>query len=122
MARKDIYTVEEWADLAKQARYDPEDLARLMRVSPRQLSRYTHDLFNHTLQDWLDEQRLADAAAMLLQSDELIKTIAYDLGFKSVSHFSNKFKTRYGISPKAYKRQLEDSKNSISHSPAEPRV
>jgi AraC-like DNA-binding protein len=110
MARKDIYAVKEWADLAKQARYDRGNLARLMRVCPRQLCRYTHELFNHTLQDWLDEQRLADAAAMLVQSDELIKTIAYDLGFKSVSHFSNKFKTRYGISPKAYKRYLDSWK------------
>jgi transcriptional regulator GlxA family with amidase domain len=106
MARKDIYTVQDWAELAKQARYDPEHLARLMRVSPRQLGRYTHELFNNTLQDWLDEQRLADAAAMLSQSDELIKTIAYDLGFKSVSHFSNKFKERYGMSPKEYKMSV----------------
>ena len=103
MARKDIYSVEEWGALAKQARYDPVHLARLLNVCPRQLNRYTHKLFNNSLQEWLDELRLADAAAMLLQSDELIKAIAYDLGFKDVSHFSHKFKARYGVSPKAHK-------------------
>jgi AraC-like DNA-binding protein len=111
MARKDSYTVEEWANLAKQARYDPELLARLLHVCPRQLRRYTHDLFNTSPQEWIDEQRLIDAA-ILLQSNELIKTIAFDLGFKTVSHFSNKFKIRYGISPKDYKRHVENWKNS----------
>lgn len=106
MARKDIYTVEDWADLAKQARYDPELLARLLRVGPRQLRRYTRELFNNSPQDWLDEQRLADAAR-LLQTNELIKVVAYDLGFKTVSHFSNRFKAHFGISPKDYKEQME---------------
>jgi AraC family transcriptional regulator of arabinose operon len=106
MARKDVYSVEEWTDLAKQARYDPESLARLLNVCPRQLRRYTHELFNNSPQDWLDERRLTDAA-ILLQTNELIKTIAYDLGFKTASHFSNKFKARYGVSPKSYKEQRE---------------
>jgi AraC-like DNA-binding protein len=109
MARKDTYPVEEWTNLAKQARYDPESLAQLLDVSPRQLRRYTRDLFNNSPQEWLDEQRLIDAA-ILLQSNDLIKAIAFDLGFKTVSHFSNKFKERFGLSPKSYKDQLESFK------------
>jgi AraC-like DNA-binding protein len=105
MARKDFYTVEEWVDLAKQARYDPDSLARLLNVCPRQLCRYTRELFDNSPQEWLDEQRLADAA-ILLQSDDLIKTIAYDLGFKTVAHFSKKFKSRHGMSPKEYKKSV----------------
>jgi AraC-like DNA-binding protein len=95
MARKDFYRVEDWTELAKQARYDSDLLARLLNVCPRQLQRYTQDLFNNSPQEWLDEQRLTDAA-ILLQTNGLIKAVAYDLGFKTVSHFSNKFKIRYG--------------------------
>jgi AraC-like DNA-binding protein len=111
MARKDFHTVEDWAYLAKQAKYDPELLARLLNVCPRQLRRYTRELFNNSPQEWLDERRLADAS-ILLQGNDLVKTIAYDLGFKTVAHFSKKFKIRYGISPKAYKRYLETGRIS----------
>lgn len=106
MARKDYYTLEDWSYLAKEAKYDPDLLAHLLNVCPRQLRRYTRELFNNSPQEWLDEQRLADAA-LLLQRNDLIKTIAYELGFKTVAHFSKKFKDQYGISPKAYKRHLE---------------
>lgn len=106
MARKDFYTVDDWADLAKTARYDPDLLARLLNVGTRQLRRYTRELFNNSPQEWLDERRLADATN-LLQSDELIKVVAYELGFKTVSHFSHRFKARYGVSPKQYKEQQQ---------------
>jgi len=106
MARKDTFTLEEWAHLAKQARYDPEILAGLLDIGPRQLCRYTRELFNTSPREWLDERRLADAA-FLLQTNDLIKGIAFDLGFKTVSHFSHKFKEHYGVSPKEYKEQVE---------------
>lgn len=108
MARKDFYTVEEWTDLAKEARYESDSLARLLNVGTRQLRRYTRELFNNSPQEWLDNRRLADAA-FLLQSNELIKTIAYELGFKTVSHFSKKFRERYGMSPKEYKMSAADN-------------
>ena len=116
MARKDSYTVEEWIDLAKEARYDPGSLARLLNVGPRQLRRYTRKLFNNSPQEWLDEQRLADAA-ILLQSKGLIKAIAFDLGFKTVSHFSRRFKAHYGLSPKSYKEQRERFREHCSSGP-----
>lgn len=104
MARKDVHTLEQWTELAKKAKYDPDAIAQLLNVGPRQLRRYTRKILNTTPQRWLDEQRLAHAATML-KSNELVKTIAFDLGFKTVAHFSNKFKARYGVSPKAYKEQ-----------------
>ena len=106
MARKDVQTLEQWAELAKQAKYDPVAVARLLNVGPRQLRRYTRKILNTTPHRWLDEQRLTRAAIML-KSNGLVKTVAFDLGFKTVSHFSNKFKARYGVSPKEYKERLD---------------
>jgi AraC-like DNA-binding protein len=116
MARKDFYNVEDWAYLAKQAKYDTELLARLLNVCPRQLQRYTRELFNNSPQEWLDERRLVDAS-ILLQGNDLVKTIAYELGFKTVAHFSKKFKIRYGISPMAYKKHVEEWNNSRNRPP-----
>jgi AraC-like DNA-binding protein len=88
-----------------------------INVCPRQLRRYTRELFNNSPQEWLDERRLADAS-ILLRGNDLVKTIAYDVGFKTVAHFSKKFRIRFGVSPKAYKRYLEEWNNSRSHPPA----
>ena len=104
MARKDVQTLDQWAKFAQQARYDPEVFAHLLKIGPRQLRRYTRKNLNTSPQRWLDEQRLKRAAIML-KGNELVKTVAFDLGFKSVSHFSNKFKARYGVSPKEYNEQ-----------------
>lgn len=104
MARIDVQTLEQWADLARRAGYDQSVVARLLKVGPRQLRRYTRKVLNTSPQRWLDEQRLTRAAVML-KGNDLVKMVAFDLGFKTVSHFSNKFKARYGVSPKEYKER-----------------
>ena len=104
MPRKDIYAAEQWPDMARQAAYNSRLLAELIDVCPRQLRRYTHKFFNSSPQQWLNEQRLTKAASML-QSNELVKAVAFELGFKSVSHFSHAFKSRYGICPSVFQKQ-----------------
>lgn len=104
MARKDVQTLEEWAELAKQANYDLFLVAQLLNIGPRQLRRYTRKILNTSPQRWLDAQRLTHAATML-KNKELVKTVAFDLGFKTVAHFSNKFKARYGMCPKEYRER-----------------
>lgn len=45
--------------------------------------------------------RLENALAVLLTSDRNINEVALDCGFKTPSHFSEAFKTRFGITPRA---------------------
>jgi AraC-like DNA-binding protein len=104
MALKDIYATECWQQKARKAAYNLNALADLLHICPRQLQRYTRKLFNSSPQRWLNEQRLTDATDMLA-SDEMVKTVAFKLGFKTVSHFSHLFKSRYGISPAKFKQQ-----------------
>ena len=105
MARKDVETLEQWAQLAKQAKYDPEVFAHLLKIGPRQLRRYMRKILNTTPQQWLDEQRLTQATTML-KKKERVKTVAFNLNFKTVAHFSNKFKARYGVRPTEYMERL----------------
>jgi AraC-like DNA-binding protein len=101
MARKDIHAIKEWPAMARQAAYRAELLANRLKICPRQLQRYTQEIFGYSPQRWLNEQRLSEAAVML-RKDHLIKTVALDLGFKCVSHFSREFKLRYGVPPSQF--------------------
>ncbi|MGJ8550703.1 helix-turn-helix domain-containing protein [Winogradskyella wichelsiae] len=66
------------------------------------------ELYGTTVHRFLMQERLRKAQMMIQYSDVSLKSIAYRVGFKSMPHFSRSFKTRYGYTPSALR------KNSIS--------
>src|SRR6266404_5163803 len=101
MARIDIENREQWREVARQARYRLKPLSDQLEVCQRQLRRYSWELFGCSPQDWLDQERLTLAPDML-KEHRSVKRAAFELGYKRASHFSRKFKERYGLSPAAY--------------------
>ena len=87
-----------WAGLATVAHYDSKSLAKLCGLSPRQLQRRFSRFFGRSPRDWLNEQRIL-AAQQLLLSGEPIKEVAFDLGFKRISHFYRQFKSTTHLTP-----------------------
>lgn len=87
-----------WEVLAAEANYVPRDLARLCHVSLRTLQRRFATNYGMTISDWMRQIRLAKAYARVV-SGEPIKAVAYDLGFKQLSHFSRVFKEVHGVAP-----------------------
>src|SRR5215472_2270420 len=77
---------EDWKQMAASAHFDCKELAKLNKVSVRQLQRIFRSKLNRTPQDWLNEQRIL-AAREMLRVGEPIKKVALDLGFKQSSHF-----------------------------------
>jgi AraC-like DNA-binding protein len=101
MARADDSTVEEWRALARRTGYRANALSRAVGKSPRQLRRYTKEIFDSSVKDWLDKQRLADAPG-LLRKYRSVKRAASELGFRQATHFSREFKKYYGLSPSEF--------------------
>lgn len=71
-------------------------------------ARYLHRLFeaeDTSVSDWLWSRRLERAQEALLSAgpNTSISSIAFDHGFNSSSHFSNAFRTRFGMAPSAIK-------------------
>lgn len=52
---------------------------------------------------YVNEKRLALAAEALKRSDDKILSISQDAGFTNLSNFNRQFKSRYGVTPKAYR-------------------
>ena len=88
-----------WEQLAARANYKPRELAGICKVSIRTLQRHFARQYGVTLGGWLREVRISQAYSRIA-SGESIKAVAYDLGFKQLSHFSRAFKEVYGVSPR----------------------
>jgi AraC-like DNA-binding protein len=81
-----------------------DDLASIAGVSLRTLQRLFRERFDTSPMTWLMEARLSEAARLIRAGDDPVTKIAYRVGFKDPSHFTRRFKGRFGLSPNEYRR------------------
>ena len=91
---------------------NPRSIAESQQISRRHLDELFREC-GHRIESWIWERRLERAAEELAcycptrgLSRKTILQIAFDLGFKSPSHFSRTFAGRFGVSPREYRRRL----------------
>lgn len=90
--------IEDWADRARQAKYDAGDLANVCTVSSTTLRRYFNLVYGRPPQDWLNELRIWHAMELLC--DGLgVKEVASQLNFGGSSHLCHRFKEYHGCTP-----------------------
>ena len=87
-----------WEKLAVEANYKPQQIARLCNVSLRTVQRHFARDFGQTISEWLRVYRLNQAYSRIIEGEQ-VKIVAYDLGFKQLSHFSRAFKQVHGVPP-----------------------
>jgi transcriptional regulator GlxA family with amidase domain len=90
--------VQEWEVLAQKAGYRARELADLCQTSLRTLERHFQKHYGVTVSEWLRELRLKQAYTSL-QTGKSVKEVAFEHGYKQVSHFSREFKSQFGVSP-----------------------
>lgn len=76
-------------------------LARMARLSPRQLGRLFRRHLQRSIGEHYRELRLRRARIMLAQSTLSVLEIAVSCGFVSASHFSRAYRARFGHPPSA---------------------
>lgn len=86
-----------------------ENVASYVSFSPV----YFHSVFRSatgkTLRDYVEEQRIKKATALLSGSEMTLTEIAYECGFSSQSYFSYAFKRRMKMPPRQYmKKRAEE--------------
>lgn len=90
-----------------------QKLSKLGCRTPEHISREFKRYLKKTPTEVVNEARTSYAAMKLATTDDEIVQIALDCGLENLGHFYELFRTRYGMSPLAYRRSQQSSLNPI---------
>ncbi|MEI6949978.1 substrate-binding domain-containing protein [Paraflavisolibacter sp. H34] len=82
-----------------------EDICKALNLSRVQLYRKVKALMNINVNDYILNTRLQKAKYLLQHEATTISEIAYKVGFSSPAYFSTVFKSKFGLTPKAFKEK-----------------
>lgn len=82
-------------------RWTLDELAAIAALSPHHLTHVFTREVGTSLYEYVTRARLGAALASLLGSDSDLATVAADAGFASHSHFTARFKARFGVTPQS---------------------
>jgi len=81
-----------------------QQLCKEIGMSRAQLYRKFKSLTDKTVNDYLINFRLYRAKEILLKTDLHVSEVAYEVGFKNLSHFSRAFREAFGQNPSGIKK------------------
>lgn len=87
--------------------FSVEELSNIFNISRVQLYRKVKALLGITVNEYINSQRLAKGKALLDGTKLNISEIAYNVGYSSPGYFSTSFKTKYGLTPKQFRKSLQ---------------
>jgi AraC-like DNA-binding protein len=82
-----------------------EDICKTLGISRVQLYRKVKALLNVNVNDYILNTRLQKAKYLLQHEEVTVSEIAYKVGFSSPAYFSTVFKSKFGVTPKAFKEK-----------------
>jgi AraC-like DNA-binding protein len=81
------------------------DLARQLGMSESGFSRFFRRATGNTFTDFVNHVRINRACQLLMESDLLITSIGYEVGFNNIANFNRRFLYIKGMTPSDYRRQ-----------------
>ena len=104
---KDVLLIEKIRDYLDENLYDEHSIQGLCRqftINREKLQAGFHALVNCTVHAYIVRQRIDRAAQRLLETDDSIKVVALDSGYKKQRSFNKTFKALYNLTPASYRR------------------
>lgn len=80
------------------------ELAKMLKVSPNQLSQVINELLNKNFYQFINENRIDEVKKSIGNNNKTLYGIALDCGFNSKSAFNRIFKEVTGMTPSQYKK------------------
>jgi AraC-like DNA-binding protein len=82
------------------------EVAEHANITPAAFCRFFRKATERTVVDFINEQRIAMAARMLVETDLSILTICLNVGFENPSNFNRRFRQFKGMSPRTYRAEF----------------
>jgi len=81
-------------------RFTISDLAEALAVNEHRLRRtINHEMKFRNFNQFLNHYRLREASRRLVETEAPVSTIAYEVGYSSLSSFNSVFKAHFGVTP-----------------------
>src|ERR1700722_123131 len=107
MKRRDTQLIEDIRQYLDDHLYEKHTIRVLCQrftINREKLQLGFHELVHSTVHAYIIRKRLECAAQRLLESDDSIKAIAIESGYKKQRSFTKIFKTIYRLTPATYRR------------------
>lgn len=78
------------------------DMAEQVSLSPSAFAHLFRDMTGRSPYQFLKEMRLDRARELLVDGQFAVARVSKEVGYASVSHFISEFRTRFGVTPRAY--------------------
>lgn len=91
--------------MSQNFRYNTE-IKRFAYLTGRSLATFKRDfqkIFNTTPNRWLQQRRLEEAYFLIKEKGQKPSDVYLEVGFETLSHFSDSFKKRFGLTPSMLK-------------------
>jgi AraC-type DNA-binding domain-containing proteins len=99
----------------KNSVFDFDHFALEMRISKSTLYRKITELTDLTPRLFIINARLKHALGLLINTSDSITNIAHAVGYNDPKYFSKSFKTKYGKTPREYRKVYCEINNNVEH-------
>jgi AraC-like DNA-binding protein len=117
MKRQDVQLIQDiraYLDANLYQAHSIEALCRQFNLNREKLQSGFHELFHSTVHAYIVRQRVDRAAIRLLETDDSIKAIALDSGYKKQRSFNKTFKAIHKLTPATFRRQHQQREEKSS--------
>ncbi|MBE6611283.1 MAG: helix-turn-helix domain-containing protein [Ruminococcaceae bacterium] len=99
-------SIEQYIDLHHASPITEDDLAQAMNLSRRQVTRVLREIYGMSFREKLIETRMYRALQLLMQTDHTVESIAFMVGYTSLSGFYTAFKKKFGLPANEYRAKM----------------
>ncbi|WP_051781371.1 helix-turn-helix domain-containing protein [Janthinobacterium agaricidamnosum] len=84
-----------------------EMLAEQLGMSLSKFSRFFRKATGNSFTDFVSRLRINKACQLLMNTDQYVTNVCYDVGFHNVANFNRRFLQVKGVTPKEFRRQAD---------------
>jgi len=110
MTRKDLQLIREIRAFIDEHYYEQHSILAICQrfvINRDKLQAGFQEETNFTVHAYIIDQRMKKAAKRLLESDDSIKAIAMDSGYRRQRSFNKAFKSIFKLTPATYRRRYQ---------------